>query len=72
MGKDRAIPHQPEAVIDIQIVARIRETAQNGGDLIDIFRNMSVHQGTGMRCQNIPATPSCASEEVSAKRGVTA
>ena len=49
MGEDRARPDQAEAVVDVEIIGGLRETAGDEGDLARILGEVGVHQHVGMR-----------------------
>ena len=73
MGEDRARPDQAEPVVDVEIVARPRGSARRRRrSRPDFRRGGCASARRDARRPALPASASCSSLEVGAKRGVTA
>ena len=73
MAEDRARAEQAVALVDVEIGRRPRELLLDEGDLGEILVEMGLHIGVAdVSRASAPAASSCASLEVTAKRGVIA
>jgi hypothetical protein len=70
--EDRSRPDQPEPVIDVEIIGFVGKARGDRGDLAEISDRCVWSSTSGCSASSLPASASCASDEVSAKRGVTA
>jgi hypothetical protein len=72
MREHRSRAHQAETVIGVDIMRRIGKAAQHGGAFAGFSAIWVCISTSRCAASKSPATASCASDEVSAKRGVTA